>query len=560
MRDISILREPLGVMYPGRLREAFEAVRRVVEPHVRPGDAPQELFSEQEAILITYGDTLKQSGEAPLVTLRRFAEEKLSEVFSGIHVLPFFPYSSDDGFSVTDYLSVNPDLGTWNDVEELARSFRLMIDFVLNHISAHSEWFRRYLAEDPAFEELAIEVDPSCDLSRVVRPRSTPLLTPFTKKSGKTVHLWTTFSADQIDLNYKTLKTLCRMLDVFLFYVKRGAAIVRLDAIAYLWKEIGTPCIHLPQTHAAVRLLRGILDLCAPHVLLITETNVPHRENVSYFGDGGNEAQLVYNFTLPPLLLHCFLRGEANQLSRWAGTLKAPSDRTTFFNFTASHDGIGVRPLEDVLPEAIPELVSLARRAGGLVTFRSNPDGSRSPYELNVTYVDAVLKAAGTENPDPFIASQAVPLVLPGVPAIYVHSLFGSRNWYEGVKQTGIARRINRRKLNASEVRRRLADPSSFAARVFKGLCRLLSVRRRQAAFHPNAAFRVLNIHPRVFAVHRERNGQRIYALTNLSAEPLKVSIPEEGLPKRAVDLLSSHTVDPSSIHLPPFGIAWITW
>src|SRR5690606_35016656 len=108
-------------------------------------------------------------------------------------------------------------------------------------------------------------------------------------------------SADQVDLNFKNPAVLLATTRALLFYVEHGAKFIRLDAIAYLWKEIGTPCIHLPQTHQVIQLMRAVLDEVAPDVRLITETNVPHPDNISYFGAGTNEAQLVYNFALPPL-------------------------------------------------------------------------------------------------------------------------------------------------------------------------------------------------------------------------------------------------------------------
>ena len=129
-------------------------------------------------------------------------------------------------------------------------------------------------------------------------------------------------------MNFKNPDVLLALLDALLFYVARGARFIRLDAIAYLWKRIGTSCIHLPQTHAVIQFWRAVLDEVAPHVLLITETNVPHADNVSYFGDGTNEAQLVYNFALPPLVLHALLRGDATHLTRWAQSLTLPSDRS----------------------------------------------------------------------------------------------------------------------------------------------------------------------------------------------------------------------------------------
>lgn len=184
-----------------------------------------------------------------------------------------------------------------------------------------------------------------------------------------------------MDLNARNPVVLTALLEARCSSTQQKARFIRLDAIAYLWKEIGTACIHLPQTHAVIQLMRAVLDLAAPHVKLITETNVPHRDNISYFGDGRNEAQLVYNFALPPLVLHALLRGDASYLNQWAAGLAAPTPETAFFNFLASHDGIGLNPARGILPEA--EIGFLVERcqARRLHQYKQNADGSSSPMK-----------------------------------------------------------------------------------------------------------------------------------------------------------------------------------
>ncbi len=415
-------------------------------------------------------------------------------VISTVHILPFFPYSSDDGFSVIDYLAVNPDLGTWDDIARLRGDFKLMFDAVINHISAHSAWFQGFVSGDPTYRDFFITVDPTTDLSSVVRPRTLPLLTPVQTAEGVR-HVWTTFSADQIDLNYANPAVLLRIVDVLLFYVAQGADLIRLDAIAYLWKRVGTPCIHLPETHAVVRLFRDILDYVAPAVALITETNVPHKENVSYFGDGTDEAQLVYQspcrrcwrILSPPVTSAPSAAGAAG--------LEKLSDQTSYFNFTASHDGIGVRPVEGILtPDEIAALVERARAHGGDVSYKTNSDGSRSPYELNINYFDMLSDPQGDEplalQARRFLAAQAIQLAFVGVPGIYIHSLLGSRNWYEGVTRTGILRAINREKLAYDEVEAALSDPTSLRSLVFYPYRELLIRRAPNALSIPTARSR----------------------------------------------------------------------
>jgi sucrose phosphorylase len=547
---------------PEKGTRAFERIIGLIEKFVRKDIPKQDFFTQNDTVLITYADSLKKEGEPPLQTFRRFAREYFKDAFSTIHFLPFFPYSSDDGFSVMDFFAIDTDLGTWSDVETVGDDFDLMFDMVLNHVSAKSQWFENYLNGKRGYETLAHAVDPTTDLSMVTRPRALPLLSKFRKGNGEAVHLWTTFSDDQIDLNYRSLDVLEKMVSVLFFYVENGARVLRFDAIAYLWKEIGTSCIHLPRTHAMVKLFRAILDVVAPPTIIITETNVPHPENVSYFGNGRDEAQMVYNFTLPPLLLHAFLSEDARHLSRWAANLETPSETTTFFNFTASHDGIGVRPLEGILPEEeILKLADMAAAHGAGASMKRNPDGSDSPYELNITYIDAILSGGVPGEMDPskkFLASQAIQYILPGVPATYIHSILGSRNWNEGVRKTGRARTINREKLSVEKVLAKLKDPGTFRSRIFNSYIQLIKTRKKQMAFHPGAAMEVLDIHPAVFAAVRKCDEQTIFTFTNVSSQKTSISLKDAGLPTGMLDLLAGNRLESNTLHLAPYGFVWL--
>jgi|YelNatPaOPRAMG01_1025707.scaffolds.fasta_scaffold00295_9 glycosidase len=464
-------------------------------------------LDHQDAFLITYGDQMRTPGEAPLQTLAAFARRYLRGLVSGVHVLPFFPSSSDDGFAVVDYYQVDPELGSWDDLRTLGEDFRLMFDAVINHVSSRSRWFQGFLAGEQRYRDFFIRITPDMDLTPVVRPRALPLVTAFQTASGEE-RVWTTFSADQVDLNYANPEVLLAVLDVLLEYIARGAQILRLDAIAYLWKQAGTPSIHLPQTHQVVRLIRAMLDWVAPHVFLITETNVPHQENLSYFGDGTNEAQLVYNFALPPLVLHTFLSGDATKLTEWAASLHLPSTEVAFFNFLASHDGIGLNPVRGILSEAeIERLVRSAQERGGLVGLKAEQDGSQSAYELNINYFDALNDAAAGETLDlqvkRFLGAHAILLSLAGLPGIYVHSLLGSRGWPEGVRQTGRNRSINRQKFERDALLRELSDATGRRARILAGFERLLRVRSSTPAFDPYGEQRVLSAGSGAFAVLR---------------------------------------------------------
>ncbi len=545
-------------------------------------------LTQRDAILITYADQVREPNTPPLATLADFCAQHLTGIVSGIHILPFFPFTSDDGFSVVDYRAVNPEFGAWQDIQNIGAHFRLMFDAVISHVSTSSPWFQGFIRDDPRYRDYFIVVPNGADLSSVVRPRTSPLLTQFATPSGKK-NVWTTFSADQIDLNYRNPDVLLDMFDTLLFYVEHGAEFIRLDAIAYLWKEIGTSCINLPQTHHVIQLIRAVLDEIAPQVKLITETNVPHADNISYFGDGSNEAQLVYNFALPPLVLHTFQTANASALSRWASRLTLPSDQVTFFNFLASHDGIGLNPARGILSDSeIDALVARAQAYGGLVSYKANHDGTSSPYELNVNYFDALSDPNANESLDTqvtrFITAQAIMLSLVGVPGIYFHSLFGSRGWREGSAVTGQNRAINREKFDRVVLENELADtahlhrtaldagqalqpPLGVSRRwaVFSRYSRLLRSRAMHSAFDPYGTMRILDVNPSIFCVLRvDARDRPVLCLHNVSDQSqtitLKLSDSFGAESNELVDLISSERFDANeSLRLAPYQTLWLT-
>ncbi len=543
----------LTEIYGAQLARSWEPKFDALLERFRPADSstapPDRELTERDALLITYADQVRQPGQTPLRTLADFCGRHLRGLVSGVHLLPFYPWSSDDGFSVKDYFQIEPQYGGWEDLAPLRNAgFELMFDAVLNHASAQGEWFRRFLADNPPFRDFFYTVTGAPDLSRVVRPRALPLLTEFASATGPR-QVWTTFSADQVDLNFQNPAVLLATLEALLFYAQQGARFIRLDAIAFLWKEIGTPCLHLPRTHAVIRFYRAALNLAAPHVQLITETNVPHVDNISYFGDGHSEAQLVYNFALPPLVLHSLRAGTAEKLSTWAASLSLPSREVAFFNFLASHDGIGLNPARGILSDAeIDALVALATEHGGAVSYKNMPDGSRLPYELNVNYLDALSNPAAGE-PDALAASKilaahSILLSLAGMPGIYFHSLFGSRGDRAGAAASGIPRRINREKLEAAKLETELAGGNPLRVQIWAGLRRMLEVRRQTAAFHPHAEQRILNRDSRVFAVERQSQNGGLPVLCLHNVTPQTVSLaPWIRTSAPLMDLLTGQTV-----------------
>lgn len=548
-----------------RLMDLVESAERM--------PARERSFDETDVLLIAYGDHVRAPDQAPLATLRSFLNAHVGDVVSGLHLLPHYPWTSDDGFAVADYTAVDPSLGEWHHVEDLAGDFRLMLDAVMNHTSTSHPWFVRWRCGDPAYSDFYRAVEPATDLRSVVRPRTSPLLTPFWTSDGSVASVWTTFSADQVDLNYANPKVLLAATEVLLGYVGHGAGLLRLDAVAFLWKELGTSCLHLPQTHEIIRLWRTVLDVVAPGTLIVTETNVPHVENITYFGDGTDEAHLVYQFPLPPLTLAAFHTGDVTHLREWATTLTAPSRQASFLNFLASHDGVGLRPVEGLLSaDEIDRLCAAVEARDGRVSYRTTAAGSASPYELNTVYFDALAPAAAEEPLDRqvsrFISAHAILLALAGVPAIYFNSLFGSRNWRDGVDHTGRPRVINRQRFSRASLESELSDPGSLRHALLSRMRALIAARTREPAFHPNAAQHIFNAGTAHFAVQRTSvSGDRtIVCLQDVSGRPGRVrAIAPDRLPGGSVlvDVLdrSEFTTEADGVFdvdIPAYGVRWL--
>lgn len=566
------LKTQLATIYPGRDPEALAAeVIAAFWPddrarRHRPRRPSNGLWSEADALVITYGNSILDGQHKPLDLLLDFLDANLKGVVNGVHVLPFFPYTSDDGFAVTDYYKVDPALGDWADIRRIGAAFSLMSDMVLNHVSSQGQWFNAYRQGKAPYDRFFKEAAPGDDLSAVVRPRTTPLLRAVETAMG-TRHVWCTFSHDQVDLDFHNPEVLLEILRILRFHVDQGVRILRLDAVAFVWKEAGSPSIHLPQTHAIVKLMRALADFATEKVILLTETNVPKAENLSYFGRR-DEAHMVYNFPLPPLVLHALLAGDVRHLRRWLRAMPPAPFGCAYFNFTASHDGIGMRPVEGILPpEEIARMIAAVRAAGGLVSMRALPGGGEAPYELNCTYFDAMSRTFEGETArkiERFLCSQTIVMSIEGIPAFYIHSLTATRNDLAAVERRGMNRAVNRHRWNYPELRAALADPGSDTAQVLAEMQRRLRLRTRQPAFHPNATQLTLQLDDRLLGIWRQSldRNQSIFALHNVSAETVEIEAYALNLidDEDWRDLMSGEAIDPDGIvRLAPYQCRWIS-
>ncbi len=532
----------------------------------KPG-AHRNNWDQTDVLAITYGDTFIKPDEKPLVTLEHFLCEHFSDVINSVHILPFYPWTSDDGFAVINYKQVNDKLGSWEDIERISREFRLMADLVINHCSSRSEWFERFRQGKQPESGYFIEVDPDTDLTAVTRPRTNDLLREVETLNG-VKHVWCTFSHDQVDLNFANPRVLIEMVSIIRFYLDRGVRIFRLDAIAFLWKEIGTNCLNLPQTHEIVRLLRTLIEHRKPKAIIITETNIPNRENLAYFGNA-NEAHVIYNFALPPLLLHGLITGNNYYLNQWLMSMPPAQDGTTYLNFIASHDGIGLRPVEGILSDdEIDEITDAMQQFGGRISWRRLSEQEVRPYEVNISLYDAL---SGTvQGPDQwqlqrFICAHAIMLGLEGIPAFYIHSLLGTRNDTIKMEQTGNNRAINRHTWDCDALSRELNNPGSHHAMVLAELKRLIKVRTQHGAFHPNATQYTLHLGDGIFAFWRQsrKRDQSIFCIYNISNQPVEFRLSDINLVETNSwqDLLTGHNYNDFKhvIDLSPYQFLWIS-
>ena len=525
-------------------------------------------WDQGDAILITYGNTIQSSGELPLVTLSRFLDKYLKRQFTAIHILPFFPFSSDDGFSVIDYSTVNPSLGDWENIESISKKYKLMSDLVINHISSRSRWFENYKNGVKPGKDYFIEGNPSDDFSKVVRPRNSPLLTEVRTKAGIR-HVWSTFSGDQIDLNFRNPNVLKEFVSIVRSYLNHGITIFRMDAVPFLWKQKGTSCTNLQPTHEIIKLFHTLIEYYFPSALIVCENNVPSNENLTYFGNA-NEAHVIYNFSLPPLLIYTLLTGRCSHLKNWMMSMPPAQSGTTYLNFIASHDGIGLRPLDGLISDdEVDKLVEKTKQSGGRVTYRKSREGSDKPYELNITLFD-LLKSTFDSDEDNysverFLCAHSIMFALEGIPAVYIQSIFGSHNDLERLEHTQRNRSINRHIWDEFELEKELSDRQSPHANIFTELKRLLSIRKKQSAFHPNATQYTLHISDNIFAFWRQsiNRDQSIFCISNVTATEKLINLRDINLinTDEWKDLIGGRLYFniQEQLSLSPYQVLWIS-
>ncbi len=481
------------------------------------------IISEKTSLVICYGDNINSNQKSSIQVFQNFFKKNLNKYFNAIHFLPFYPSSSDSGFAVKDHYKIEKRIGSWSDIKKISKSSHVMADIVINHSSARGLWFKNFLKKKRPGKDYFLTVNSKFNTSKVVRPRDHKLL----KKIdifGKSDFLWRTFSSDQIDLDFKNPSVLLRFIKIMVHLVSNGVTIFRLDAIAYLWKKNGTNCINLKQTHEIVKLMRLISNLLDVETIIITETNLPEKENLSYFGKN-DEANWIYNFSLPPLLIHAFLFENSSYLNKWSKKLPNAKFQNSYLNFIASHDGIGMRPTEGILNErSLNNFLKRLKKNGSKFSYRKIQNKSKKVYEANITVFDALKKSDADPNGkfflERYIAAHAIMISFEGVPAIYFNSLFGKSNDEAKYVITGNNRDINRYKWNYENITKNLKDKNSKQSIFYQNLGKLLEIKRKQKAFHPNAKRLNINLGSKLFCFKRTSldKKQTIISITNCSS------------------------------------------
>ena len=529
-------------------------------------DKKKELWSEKDVLLITYADSIIKKNQKNLITLSNFLTKYCKE-FTYVHILPFFPFSSDDGFAVEDYKKIKKEHGSWNDLKKITKSFKIMVDLVINHCSSRNRLFKNFLENKDPGKEFFISSQKKFPTSKkIVRPRSSDL----SKKvliNGKDNYVWCTFGHDQVDFNFKNPSVLIYFFEIIKFYLDQNIKALRLDAVAFLWKELGTRCINLPQTHNIIRLIRLIIDNFYNKTLIITETNIPSHENLTYFGNN-NEAHCIYNFSLAPLLIHAIISGNSFYLKKWSRGMPPAQENNSYLNFLSTHDGIGMRPVEGILPEMeVKKYFRFFKKQGGLFSYRTNK-GKKSVYEVNITLLEALKECYNGKDKyifDRFVLAHTILFSMEGIPAIYIQNFLGSKNDNIKVKKTNSFRSINRKNWNYDSLTKIINNKSTINNKILNSIKTLIALRKKQIAFHPNATQFTLQLGDIFFGLWRQSidRSQSIFCISNLTNKKQKISLLDINLisTNSWFDLLTKKKIKNigDELFFKPYQTYWIT-
>ncbi len=524
-------------------------------------------WDQSHCVLITYADTVRKDNERSLITLERVLNRYFLTLSKVLHILPFLKSTSDGGFAVSSHEYLEDRFGNWADLKNLSNDHILMADLVLNHVSSSHLWVQQFIkSQEPGLSNI-FSPSQQKDWSNVIRPRSSSLFSQINTSDGPR-YVWTTFGPDQVDLNWQNPRMVLEFLKLLIKYLGNGVKWLRLDAVGFIWKEEGTTCLHLPKAHLIVKALKIQLSNLLNDGVLITETNVPQKENLSYLIPE-DEAHMAYNFPLPPLLLEAVITSRADLLNNWITNWPDLPVNTTMFNFTASHDGVGLRALEGLMSDQrLNDLLISCEKRGGLISHRRLSNGDDKPYELNISWWSAMEDSSRDSKRfqyERFILTQLVVIALKGVPAFYLPALLASDNDIKSFSMSGQRRDLNRERFKYEELSLTLQNDDSNASRNIKFLSKAMEIRSILDSFHPSSQMECLTKdRSDLVAIKRGKNRKIILAIHNFTENKLNYKINDlEFLNSISTnvdlkDYLSGKRYSNLSIVLDPFQVLWI--
>ena len=445
----------------------------------RPKSAPplflQSPDRERQVQLITYADRL--GGDLP--GLRSLLQKELAGLFSGVHLLPFFDPidGADAGFDPIDHTRVDSRLGSWDDVAALGKDFAVMADLIVNHVSADSSQFvdvkqrgkaspcwGLFLKKEDVFPAGESGPAQSQDIDRIYRPRPGQPFTEIVLDDGSRLDFWTTFSANQLDINVEGEQGRQYLESILQTFAAAGVREIRLDAAGYAIKRRGTSCFMLPETFDFIASLASRAEELGIDTLV--EIHSYYQTQIAIASHVGR----VYDFALPPLVLHTLYTGNADALKRWLAI--SPRNCVTVLD---THDGIGILDVARegeqtglLADEEVDSLVeTIHDKTGGASRSASGYAASNlDVYQVNSTFYDAL----GRNDID-YLVARAIQFFVPGTPQVYYVGLLAGENDLELVARTGVGRDINRHYYSPEEIQSALRRP------VVRQLMRLMRLR-----------------------------------------------------------------------------------
>ena len=473
---------------------------------------------ENKCMLITYSDSMGEN----LKDLRTVLDKHFSKAIGGIHVLPFFPSSGDRGFAPIDYHKVDPEFGTWKDIEALSKEYYLMCDYMINHISAQSEYYKDFLEkkDDSKYKDLFIRykdfwengepTEEEVDAIYKRKPRAPYVDAHF--KDGSVEKVWCTFDEEQIDIDCRTQTSKKFIKDNLTNLCSHGAAMIRLDAFAYATKKAGTSCFFIEPD------VWNFLDECQEIVEPYETVILPEiHEHYTIQDKIAKQDYYVYDFALPMLLINALYYGHSQYLKHWLDI--CPRKQFTTLD---THDGIGVVDVKDLLPdEEIERTKEDIFQYGANVKkiYNTAAYNNLDIYQVNCTYYSAL----GNDD-KAYVIARAVQFFAPGIPQVYYVGLLAGENDLDLLERTKVGRNINRHYYSLEEIDLEVSRP------VVQQILKLMEFRNTYPAF--DGTFEMKECADNQIHIVRTSGEYRAELFADFRTKEIKIQYLEDGILK----------------------------